>query len=172
MLLIGNVKNLKNRHNNQYIKLNEVIQLVAMFAKILNLAKVQKDLGPQTQLITSSVIRVIPFLVFYYAFTLFFQLLYFLLGVYRDEMEKGGDFENLTSLWGYLFVSFGNGVGDFRAPTFNADSSSDLIVWMVYMTYMIQMVLMNTILLNFVIAVIGQEYESVMNKHVMHVYTQ
>ena len=87
-------------------------------------------------------------------------------------MEKGGDFENLSSLWGYLFVSFGNGVGDFRVPTYDADSSSDLIVWMVYMTYMIQMVLMNTILLNFVIAVIGQEYESVMNQQVLHVYTQ
>ena len=172
MILVGNVDNLKNKYNNEYLKLNEVILLVSMISKTLNLARVNSSIGPLTQLITQSAKKSIPFLGLYYVFTMFFELLYKILGVYKDQMKKEGDFENISDLWGYLFISFGNGVGDFRAPTYDAESSSDLTVGMIYTSYMIQMVLMNTICLNFVIAVISQEYESVMNQQVMHIYTQ
>jgi hypothetical protein len=48
------------------------------------------------------------------------------MGIYSREIER--DFENLNSFFALFFVAYGNGVGDFKAPTFNIENPSKAIV--------------------------------------------
>jgi len=74
-----------------------------------------------------------------------------------------GDFEGMNKLFGLFFVSFGNSVGDFRTPTYDAEKTNPTTKVLIYSMYFFNMVLNCIVLLNFVIALISQVYEQVMD---------
>ena len=94
-------------------------------------------------------------MIFFYGFTFYFGLIYYILDVYRDLTLDEGEFSGINDFWGYLFISYGNGVSDFKSPTYDIEKSTGMTTSLIYLTYMLQMVLMNAIFLNFVIAVIS-----------------
>ena len=74
-------------------------------------------------------------------------------------------------LYGLFYVSLSNGVGDFRPPSFDANTTVTIKV-VIYSVYLLQMLLNNIVLLNFVIALISQVYENVMNSKMKYTYIQ
>lgn len=97
-------------------------------------------------------------------------MMYYIMGIYSKEIER--DFENLNPFIALFFVAYGNGVGDFKAPTFNLDNPSNGIIFQTYLLWFCNMVFSNIILLNFVVALVSQVYENVMNSQVIHIYDQ
>ncbi len=145
------------RTNNQ-VEDSETVLVVILFvcimAKIQNLVKFNKILGALSQLIVLSFIEVLPFLFFLFIWTLFFEMMYHVLGVYHAQFDADGDFPMLDKVYGLFYISFGNSVGDFRAPSFMEDTTLTTKV-LIYSVYLVQMILNNIILLNFVIALIS-----------------
>ena len=79
---------------------------------------------------------------------------------------------------GYFFQTFENGIGNISSPTINflEDKKYDktcidhTIVFFIYFFWFVSQILLLVILLNFVIALVSQYYESVMNSKVMITY--
>jgi len=78
---------------------------------------------------------------------------------------------------GFFLQTFENGIGNISAPTINYLNSSyhktkldKFITFMIYMMWFLAQIILLIVLLNFVIALISQYYEDVMNQQVMHTY--
>ena len=105
--------------------------------------RVHEKLGAMTKLITSSVIEVMPFLLIYIVYVMFFAMLYYILGMYPDQFDSSvdnfeGDFAYIRPVFGYFFISYGNGVGDFRPPTFdvgNGEGTSTMVKVLMYIVW-------------------------------------
>jgi len=102
--------------------------------------------------------------------TLYFEIIYYVLGVYDDQFEADGDFSDINKFFGLFFVSFGNSVGDYRPPSYDAEKTNVVTKVLIYTMFFFNMVLNNIVLLNFVIALISQVYEQVMDSQTMHIY--
>jgi len=98
--------------------------------------------------------------------------MYFILGVYKGEFEDKGDFPDLPEWIGLFFVVFGNSIGDFRIPSYDNKNTSATTKSLIFFIYFCNMFLSNIVLLNFVIALISQVYEQVMNSQIMFIYIQ
>ena len=69
---------------------------------------------------------------------------YHIFGMYPNYFDKkdpnyANDFEGIGKVFGYFFISLGNGIGDFRPPTFDKDASSWIVVAM-YLSWLLQMI--------------------------------
>ena len=69
----------------------------------------------------------------------------------------------MNKFFGLFFVSFLNSVGDFRPPTYDVDKTKLTTKVLIYTMFFFNMVLNTIVLLNFVIALISQVYEQVMD---------
>ena len=61
--------------------------------------------------------------------------------MYPDQFDSSvenfeGDFAYISKVFGYFFISYGNGVGDFRPPTFDENTSTKVVVLM-YIVWLI-----------------------------------
>lgn len=105
------------------MKFFSVFISITLIAKILNLIRAFKLLSSITELIVSSVGQVLPLLILFILFTGWFAIQYYILGTYQGSADDNGklhsDYPFLNQAFGYFFVSFGNGVGDFAPPTFS-----------------------------------------------------
>ena len=80
--------------------------------------------------------------------------------------------------FGYFLSTFENGIGNISQPTikFLKDKKiaektlAKVIVYMIQLFWFIAQNILLIVLLNFVIALISQYYEDVMNSKVMHQY--
>ena len=61
-----------------------VVLFICIMAKIQNLVKFSKSLGSLSQLIVESIIEVGPFVFFFGLWIVFFEMMYYVLGVYDD----------------------------------------------------------------------------------------
>jgi hypothetical protein len=80
---------------------------------------------------------------------------------------------------GYFFLTFENGLGNISPPTVevwqsnhNQTITATLIIYLIYLTWWCTQLIILIVLLNFVIALISQVYENVMDSKMVHVYTQ
>jgi len=78
---------------------------------------------------------------------------------------------------GYFFQTFENGIGNISSPTINFLSAKskvttvdNIIVSGIYFFWFMAQIILLIVLLNFVIALISQYYEDVMNSKVQHTY--
>jgi len=79
--------------------------------------------------------------------------MYSILGIYSSNIEE--DFGLLNTFIALFYIAFGNGVGNFVAPTFRTENPSMTTIVLTYALWLANMVLSNIILLNFVIALIS-----------------
>jgi len=62
----------------------KVVLFLCSMAKFQNLIKFNEVLGPLASLIVTSLIKVLPVLFIFTMWTLYFQMVYYVLGVYDD----------------------------------------------------------------------------------------
>jgi len=103
-------------------------------------------------------------------YTIFFNMIYYILKIYSNYAEE--DFGHINSFIALFFIAYGNGVGDFKVPTFSTSDPSRTTIILTYLAWLANMVLSNIILLNFVIALIQQVTENVMDSKLIHIYMQ
>ena len=144
-------------------------------AKLQNLLKVYRKFGVLVELIVKTIYEIYPFLVVFFMWDIIFAFIFKILGAYHEEAEG---FPLLNNNIGYFFISFGNSIGNIQDPSFddihelNADHYSFLIIGQVYCIWFVNQIFLNIILLNFVIALVAQVYENVMDSKIWHVYKQ
>ena len=97
----------------------------------------------------------------------FFATEFFVLKTNRQEAK---DYQGIPNWLGYFFLAFENGIGNISSPSLNewtnvTDStiSSKLIIYMVYFVWFMNQFILLIVLLNFVIALISEVYERVMD---------
>ena len=117
----------------------------------------------------------IPFMVIYLFWVLFFAIMAQILGA-NASLAEG--FEGIGQFMGHFFVTFENSLGNINSPTIDFMTKpnqslrflSKLQLYFIYFFWWMAQVLLLVIMLNFVIALISQYYEDVMNSKVMHNY--
>jgi len=74
----------------------------------------------------------------------------------------------------FLYISFNNSIGNITTPSFTDSSSGGkyghVIVGVVYTIWYISIIFSLIILLNFVIALVSQVYENVMDAKLENIY--
>lgn len=110
---------------------------------------------------------VLPFLLFFFLNIGFFAAISCLLG---SNYDLATGYSGTSTIIGYFFQAFENGIGNISAPTINFLSGptnntvlDKIITCMIYSFWMGAQIILLIILLNFVIALISQYYEDVMN---------
>jgi len=90
--------------------------------------------------------------------------------VLRSNSKDAAGFEGVPTAVGYLLLAFENGIGNIQPPTVdvwvtkNGQSfSATLIVYLIYIVWFLNQFILLIVLLNFVIALISEVYERVMD---------
>jgi hypothetical protein len=65
-------------------------------------------------MVGNTMIQLIPFIVFFFMWVIFFGLLYWILRVEIDSADE--DYLNLTDFFRYFFMTYRNSIGDITAP--------------------------------------------------------
>ena len=83
----------------------------------------------------------------------------------------------MESVLGFMFVAFENGIGNIIPPTVdswtgeeNKSITATLIIYIVYLVWIMNQYILLVVLLNFVIALISEVYERVMDQRMIHEY--
>lgn len=115
----------------------------------------------------------IPFLIIYFIWVAFFALSSFILSANKTSAAS---FKPLFQAMRYFFTTFENSLGNISSPNIDfiveskTKSVDYIVIYMVYLLWWVAQIMLLIILLNFVIALISQYYEDVMNRKVMHSY--
>lgn len=150
--------------------------LLSISLKISWYLKINSDLGLMTELIIGVLGAVSPFLVIYLLWVSIFAIIAYTLGA-NQSLAEG--YTGLPSGIGYFLTAFENSMGNTSTPTFDFlkgtnkpyKFSQNLRLYLIYFFWFLAQIGLAVILLNFVIALISQYYEDVMNRRVMHTYT-
>jgi hypothetical protein len=117
---------------------------------------------------------VIPFLAIYLFWVAFFAIIADTLGA--DESEADG-YPGLTKTLGFFFNSFENSIGNISSPSIGFLKKGHketllnaICAYLIYFFWFLAQIVLLMVLLNFVIALISQYYEDVMNSAEMHTY--
>ena len=144
-----------------------LVLLIQSIIKVFFLTRVFENLGQLVQLVIQVLNDVIQFTLFYIYF-LFYFFLMFLVSGYGVDNEDYASLQPLTYTWIQVFR---NSIGDANPPGIDywdqfAESSPSLrnvgvlVIWFIWFAELFFMLI---ILLNFLIAIIGQSYESIMS---------
>jgi hypothetical protein len=123
---------------------------------------------------------VLPFLTIFLFIVIEFALLSLILGSNHNLATgyEGLSLNQSTLLIAYFLQTFENGIGNISAPTINflankkRQSSFDyFILALIYLFWFLAQIVLLIVLLNFVIALISQHYENVMNAKIEHTYS-
>lgn len=151
-----------------------VLQLYLMvvgFVKILFFIRIYEEYGFLVQMVGNTVIQLIPFLVFFIMWILFFAILYWILKVEIDSGDE--EYLNLPNFFKYFFMTYRNSIGDISVPGYtNWDkslsndvtsefTSKNFMIFLIWMVWLVNQFVNLIILLNFLIAVISQVYDNV-----------
>ena len=95
-----------------------------------------------SRLLERSYQEVVPFLIIFIMYTIYNGMIYHIFGMYPNYFNEkdpnfADDFANIGTL-GYFFISLGNGIGDFRPPTFEKHTSP-WIIGAMYLFWLLQM---------------------------------
>jgi len=159
------------------IRIFNVFILISIWIKISWFLKLNSDLGLMTQLIVGVLGAIFPFLIIYLLWVLLFALISFTLGANKENAESYVGVPSISI--GYFLVAFENSLGNINPPSmgFLIDGAEPdqflgkFKVLLIYFCWFVAQIVLMIILLNFVIALISQYYEDVMNRKVMHTYS-
>ena len=115
---------------------------------------------------------VIPFLFVFFLWVLFFTFMSIILGA---DQHKADDYKYINPFLGLYIYNFENSLGNIHLPTIDFLKKAsevtklDLVsIYLVYIFWWFAQIVLLMVLLNFVIALISQYYEDVMNSAEMH----
>jgi len=114
-------------------------------------------------LVVSAFKSVVPISAIFILFTAFFGFQLFILNSNEAEVEE---YSQLPVALGYFFISWGNGIGNIVNPSYKKFGDTGLdtaILLTIYVIWFFNQAVNLIIFLNFVIAVISDVYETVMD---------
>merc|ERR1712166_1367479 len=147
--------------------------LIIIWIKLTYYMKISDKLGLMGILLLGVLTAVVPFLFIYIYWVIFFAMMASTLGA-NKSLAKG--FTGASSVVGYFFTTFENSIGNINAPTIDFKIGETptilekLCIFFIYFFWWFAQIVLLVVLLNFVIALISQYYEDVMNSKVMHTY--
>jgi len=150
-----------------------VLIVVQMMMKTLFLMQSTSTFGLLTTLVIEVMKAVVPFLSYFFLWVLFFAVISIILG---GNLGNAQGYKGLTLGLGYFLNTFENGLGNINPPTIDfsqgkdEDKFNDVLVYLIYLFWFGAQIFLLVVLLNFVIALISQYYENVMNLANMHTY--
>ena len=123
-------------------------------------------MGFLVELITTCFYDIVPFAVYLFIWIIAFTLSYKILGVdikttELSHLTKGG-------FMSYFFQVWDNSVGNIHYPQIDSKTQqTDERIFYIYSVWFLTQFIVLIILLNFIIAVISQSYENVMNSKIV-----
>jgi len=142
--------------------------------KLTYFQKAFPSLGMMQTLLLGVFTNTIPFLIIYLFWVVFFAVSAYILSANQTTAES---FSGISIALGYFFTTFENSIGNISSPTidfYKPISKRTLVdklrIYMIYILWWFAQIVLLIILLNFVIALISQYYEDVMNRKIMHTY--
>jgi hypothetical protein len=149
------------------ILLNVSITIICA-AKLMIYLRVIESYGMLAQLVAQCLADVVPFTVFFFIWLLIFCVLYKVLGSQDNVTDS---YPDIHPFFGYLFYNFENAVGNIQNPTFTYWKSimcqeegqkwtykkylAKILIYLIYLVWFFNQILVLIILLNFLIAVIS-----------------
>ena len=134
--------------------------------KLLNVLKIYNNISFIVKMLGEVARALFPFLLLFVGFIFVFALIMVTLNVDLSDLE-GNPYEELQFL-GYILFIFRTSLGDFEVDPFkNLPTTSRLIIW----AFWLLVIFANTIVfLNFLIAVISDCYEQVMETRTEEIF--
>jgi hypothetical protein len=115
----------------------------------------------------------IPFVVFFMCWVILFTVLFLTLGIKIKE-DDAQDYNNLPKEIQFFLLTYRNSIGDISIPDYSDTLDAHvnkaekvIIIIMVWFVWIFNQFICLIILLNFLIAVISEEYESVLGDSVI-----
>jgi hypothetical protein len=128
---------------------------------------VNEDFGKLVKLFMTCIVDVIYFFLYFVFWWITFMLLFRVLGSYQSFERKGHGYPDVSPFLVYMSLVLENTVGNIFNPTYdfwNGFKQKELFIYLIWVVWFFNQLIMLIILMNFLIAVITQSYENVMNK--------
>jgi hypothetical protein len=157
--------------------LNSLLLISAIF-KLMFFLRINQTFGMLVQLILQVVIDFRHFGFFMVCWILIFSFLYRIAGIDVPNTGDDAEYPEVNNFILFIIQIFRNSIGDLKVPDYtfwNARMTESRVVSLVMIAYvwflwLINIMLMLIILLNFLIAIVSQSYDSVMTKSVQVIY--
>jgi hypothetical protein len=115
-------------------------------------------------------------MIIFVLWTTLFATQYLILKSNKTDVEG---YDGIPTLLGYFLLAFENGIGNIQNPTvdvwiseFDQTFSASIIIFLIYFFWFLNQFVSLIVLLNFVIALISQVFEQVMDSRMMYDYIQ
>ena len=119
------------------------------------------------------------FLSFLFLFILTLASFYKMVGATFDD----GDYQSVSTFFVYLMQSTRNSIGDIAVPSYKYwhdqegkgkpnnlfASGMIIVIWLIF--YIINVLVLLVCLMNFLIAIVSETYEKVLDMHIVNIYT-
>jgi hypothetical protein len=149
------------------MKILTVVIFIGALAKDLNITMIFKEFGLLTRMLTLSFKKVIPVITIFISFSTLFAFIQYILETNKEELET---FKELPEPLAQFFIAFGNGIGSIIQPTyptvFNGERGTAIdhaLMATIYAVWFSNKLICLIVLLNYVIAVLSDVYDYVMD---------
>lgn len=163
---INEEQTLDQYHSIALMAFFNVFLLSMATLKIFFFLRIYDEFGLLVQLFLQVLSDVTTFSTFFGGWIVLFAVIFQTMGIAFDE----GDYPNLGTFTKYLMYSYRNSIGDINPPLYDFWSSrieesatvSTLMIGMVWFAWLANQFIMLITLLNFLITIMGQTYDQVM----------
>jgi len=128
---------------------------------------VNDDFGKLVKLFMTCIVDVIYFFLYFDLWMVAFMLLFRVLGAYQSFEGAAKGYPDTSPVVVYASLVLENTVGNIFNPTYTYWDSfehKEVFIYLIWIVWFYNQLIMLIILMNFLIAVITQSYENVMNK--------
>eukprot|EP00347_Sterkiella_histriomuscorum_P004138 403361610 len=143
------------------------ILIVQCYIKLVGYLRLYKGFSFLVSMLEAVFLDLKYFITFYLMILSLYAIIFTLLLYNGDAIPE--EYSGIN-LMGYFIMSFRTSMGDFQVDNYNSlTSAGTIFAWIIWLTGVL---FLNIILLNFIIAVISESYEKVMQKMVAQSYKQ
>eukprot|EP00347_Sterkiella_histriomuscorum_P016204 403354088 len=139
-----------------FMKYVQILILIWTFIQFNQYLRVYKGFSIMTSMLYGAFAELVFFVIFFIIFIVEFSLL-FMIALKGKNMEQ---YEGLSLFGGYMMMSFRLSTGDFELDNYN--SQSQLFILILWGIWILAVLALNMIFLNFIIAVISSTFDKVM----------
>eukprot|EP00347_Sterkiella_histriomuscorum_P001568 403371532 len=156
-----------SQNEPQYIRILYSIVLVLSFIKLIAYLRLYKGFSFLVSMIEAVFFDLKYFIALYTLVVVLYAMIFTLLLSKPGETPE--EYKGIN-LMGYFIMSFRTSMGDFQVDNYNSlNSASTIFAWIIWL---VGVLFLNIILLNFIIAVISESYEKIMQKMEAQSYKQ
>ncbi|CDW83686.1 serine threonine protein kinase [Stylonychia lemnae] len=164
LYIVYSVLDLMNKYE-EIVVIFYSLTLIASFIKLFSFLRIFKGFSFQVSMLKAVFIDLRYFIALYAFVIVLYALIFTLLEIKTsdEDVEYDG-----ISLFGYFIMAFRASTGDFQIDNYyQLDKHHIQFAWVIWISAVL---ILNIILLNFIIAVISESYEKIMQKMVAQSY--